>query len=177
MKKVLFILLLTGTICYGQDKDPIFDLNKNRTEIKVNGFAITATSALELEIERTLSKRSSVGLSFFTSFNNPEDELVYNNIQTSLTGFYRFYLGKKYNQGFFLEGFGMYNTSHTLNAGTTNSYSVVKDFAVGAGIGYKYVSKKGLILQANYGLGKNIFEPLSGESTLTRIGVSIGFSF
>ena len=176
---MLIILLFTGTICYGQEKDSISDLNKNRTEIKFNAFAITATSSLELEIERTLSKRSSVGLSFFTNFKDPEDELVYNGIQNSLTAYYRFYLGKKYNQGFFLEGFGMYNTSNSLLPGNASPkrYTITKDFALGLGIGYKYVTKKGLILQANYGWGKNLLEPLNGESTLVRVGVSVGFSF
>ena len=180
MKKTLFILLIVGTTCYGQSKEqPIND--QNRTEVKLNVFS-GVLSALDIEIERTLSQRSSIGLSFFTNFKNPEDSNEFNN-QHSVSAFYRYYMGKKYAQGFFVEGFGMYNTSHYLNpmiAGNINfrrRYQVVNDFGLGAGIGYKWVSKKGLILQSNFGLGTNLFNSESGESVIGRAGISIGYRF
>lgn len=180
MKKTLFILLFAGTICYGQSQD--LEFNKNRTEVKFNAFAI-ALGALDLEFERTLSKHSAIGLGFFTNFVPPEDCQGFNN-QNSVTAYYRYYLGKRYAQGIFVEAFGMYNNTNdpqltvvTNNNVRLESFRTIQDFGVGFAVGYKWVSKKGLILQSHFGLGRNLFQPHLGERVIGRAGISIGYGF
>lgn len=182
MKKILLLLLLAGATCYGQSKDVGFDRNQNRTEVKFNAFAI-ALSALDLEFERTLSKHSAVGLSFFTNFVTAEDYKGFNN-QNSVTAYYRHYFGNGYAQGFFLEAFGMYNNTNdpqrtvvSDNNVRLEDFKTIQDFGVGFSVGYKWVSKKGFILQSHFGLGRNLFQPHIGEEIIGRAGVSIGYGF
>jgi len=182
MKNILFILLLTVTTCYAQTTDLEIEKNRNGTEVKFNALSISL-GALELEFERTLSRRSSIGLSFFNNLIAPDEYLGYNN-ENSIAAFYRFYFGKRYAQGFFLEAFGMYNTSDMLrqsffigNNQRLEGYETVQDFGVGLGLGYKWVSKKGLILQGNFGLGKNLFNADQGEEVVGRVGISVGYRF
>jgi hypothetical protein len=186
MKKLLLMLLLAGTTCYAQTTDS--DPPKNWTEFKVNLLS-AGFRAIDFEFERTLSKRSSIGLSFFTNLLPLEkpgsiepfssNGLDYRN---SVSLFYRHYLGKKYAQGFFLEGFAAYNNFERFVASSTppnrtNGYENIHDMALGIGIGYKWISKKGLILQTNIGVGKNVFQPDAGEEFFPKLGISIGYRF
>jgi len=111
--------------------------------------------------------------------------LAYNEGQYSeIATFYRRYLGKKHASGFFIEGFAMYHQKKDLfnrnfNSSTFNVLETKSDFALGVGIGYKWVSKKGLILQAHLGAGRNIFNGKNsyGELFPGKAGISIGYGF
>jgi hypothetical protein len=182
MKKIFFAFLFVGITCYGQTNDFQLHENQNRTEVKFNAFAI-ALGALDLEFERTLSQRSAIGLGFFTNFRTADDYKGFNN-QNSVTAYYRYYLGKRHAQGAFVEAFGMYNSSDLFQLTIVSSSMVqyenrqtIQDFGVGLSVGYKWVSKKGLILQSHFGLGRNLFQPHIGEQVIGRVGISIGYSF
>jgi len=62
---------------------------------------------------------------------------------------------------------------------TNEVYKFGNDFALGLGIGYKWVSKKGLILQAHLGAGRNLFNGKKsyGELFPGKAGISIGYGF
>lgn len=171
MKKTLFFLAFVAIITCGQAQE----LEQNRTEVKLNGLSF-AIGAIDFEVERTLNKYSSVGMSFRLAYNEGQ----YSEIST----FYRRYLGKKYASGFFIEGFALYHQkkdlfSRTFDVGTLNVLETKSDFALGVGIGYKWVSKKGLILQAHLGAGRNIFNGKNsyGELFPGKAGISIGYGF
>lgn len=176
MKKIFLLFLLVSTMSYGQFNET--NPTKNRTEVKFNLLSVSL-GALHFEFERTLTKNSSIGMSFRQAFKSGQ--------QSEIAAFYRHYIGNKYASGFFIEGFGMYNSIYeyqfttSTGGGFVNSdiYEYGSDFALGLGIGYKYVSKKGLILQAHLGAGRNIingYEP-NGEYFVGKAGVSIGWSF
>lgn len=66
--------------------------------------------------------------------------------QSEVAAFYRHYIGNKYASGFFVEGFGMYNSIYenqfSISTGgsllpNSNVYEYGSDFALGLGIGYK----------------------------------------
>jgi hypothetical protein len=177
MKKLLTVLFLCFTMHSFAQEAP----KKNRTEIKFNLFS-SIRDAVEFEFERTLNTHSSIGISFFSSFD--ENNII--GYEKSISIFYRYYLGKKYASGFFIEGFGMYNSADRFVASSftppstlTRGYNGLNDFALGLGAGYKWVSKKGLVLQANLGIGRNLFNADIGEQneTVGKIGVSIGYRF
>lgn len=176
MKKIFLIFLFVSAVSYGQTDDT--DPPKNRTEVKFNMFSV-ALGALDFEFERTLNRKSSVGMSFRQAFRSGR--------HSEVAAFYRHYIGKNYASGFFVEGFGMYNSGYeyqfttSTGGGFLNSdiYEYGSDFALGLGIGYKYVSKKGLVLQAHLGAGRNLingYEP-NGEYFVGKAGISIGWSF
>lgn len=171
MKKLLIILFACASMTsFAQEKE-----QKNRTEIKFNLFSI-ARESIDFEFERTLNSYSSVGMSFRQSYSVGQN--------SDIAAFYRYYLGKDYASGFFIEGFGMYHSkkslvNKTFSVGTLNVLELQNDFAIGVGIGYKWVSKKGLILQANLGAGRNIFNGKKsyGELYPGKAGISIGYRF
>jgi len=177
-KTIFFVLLITSVISYGQETKVKSD--KNRTEIKLNLYSLS-NQAIDFEFERTITSRSSFGLSFFTSLEE-DNSIGYEN---HISAFYRYYLGKKYASGFFIEGFGMYNSVDYVSSVSAipplfeikKGYDSVNDFALGLGVGYKWVSKKGIILQANLSIGRNIFNYDLGEKVVGKIGVSIGYGF
>jgi hypothetical protein len=167
MKKMLFILLLAGVTCYGQTENSFLQPNKNRTEVKVNGFSF-AYGIIDFEIERTLNENSSFGVSFFSRFADPDP--TYFDYDNGISGFYRYYLSKKYASGLFLEGFGMYHSTRGFQNKQLNN------FLIGLGIGYKHVFKNGIILQAHFGIGRNLFD--SGQDKINgKMGISIGYRF
>lgn len=171
MKKLLIILFLCFTVnSFAQEKE-----EKNRTEIKFNLFSI-ARQSIDFEFERTLNNYSSVGMSFRQSYSVGHS--------SDIAAFYRYYLGKKYASGFFIEGFGMYQSNKelvnkTFSFGSLNVLELKSDFALGVGIGYKWVSKNGLILQANLGAGRNLINGKNsyGELHPGKAGLSIGYRF
>lgn len=176
MKRILTIIaLFISVISYGQidNSNP----TKNRTEVKFNVFSLSL-GAIDFEFERTLNSHSSLGMSFKQAFDTGQNSEV--------AAFYRYYFGKKYASGFFIEGFGMYHSKYEYLFSTGSSPSTLNDvyrfgndFALGLGIGYKLVSKKGLILQAHLGAGRNLFNGKNsyGELFPGKAGISIGYRF
>lgn len=173
MKKIVIILFFACSITFGQETQNLY--GKNRTEIKFNLLTVSFKS-IGFEFERTLNSNSSVGLSF--------EQTISIGQNSNVAAFYRHYFGKKYASGFFIEAFGMYhykfkNETETFSFGTFESLVIKNDFAVGLGIGYKWVSKKGLVLQGNLGVGRNIFNGKKsyGELHPGKAGISIGYRF
>lgn len=144
----------------------------NVTEVKINGLSISL-GTVEFEFERSINSNSSFGTSFFTTFNDSNRAFAF-DYDSGITGFYRYYLGKNFTSGIFLEGFGMFHNTRRpkFNAGT----EIASDFLIGLGLGYKWVSKNGIILQTNFSPGINLFNK-SINRTNGRAGISIGYRF
>lgn len=169
MRKIIIVLcLLTSVSVFSQGLDP-----KNYSEIKLNGFAL-ATGSIDLEFERTLNSNSSIGLSFFSKFNDTGAAFSY-DYDSGLSVFYRRYFGKKYASGLFLEGFGMYHNTKRFSSYRYSIPKIDSDLLIGLGLGYKWVLKNGIILQANYGIGRNLFD--SANELSGKAGISLGYRF
>ena len=177
MKK-LFTLLFLSSFLFGfsQEKE---STDFKRNELKGNALMLVA-GAVEFTYERLLNEESAVGVSLFVSYDN--------NIDTnfSLTPYYRFYFGKKPAAGFFAEGFGMLNnfdySYYNSNNGSTPIYTEGKatDFALGFGLGGKWITKKGFVFEINSGIGRNLFNSTSKDSDVQivgRGGISLGYRF
>lgn len=185
--KVLLLLLLSTYFCgYSQDNSTV-SFKKN--ELKINAVMLIA-GAFEITYERLLNEESGVGMAVFASFDDNFDT------KFSATPFYRFYFGKKPAAGFFVEGFGMLNAYESQGY---NDYDYttgvltevvpdkrVVDFALGFGIGGKWVTSKGFVFELNAGVGRNLFNS-SGDNNddyyeddyqiVGRGGFSIGYRF
>lgn len=174
MKRIAFILLLIPFISFGQNNTDTID--ENRYEVKVNGLSVIF-NAIDVEFERTINSESSFGVTAFYSFGDQFDNLKY------LSPYYRVYFGKKHAAGFFVEGFGMLNSQEEIRttivgvSSLTQRRETVNDFALGIGIGGKWITKKGLIGQVNLGVGRNFFNTDLGDEFVAKLGISIGFSF
>jgi len=174
MKKLLVLLCLSlFTIGYSQETQKV-DFPKN--EIKGNALLLVA-GALEITYERILTEESAVGVSLFVPYDNEIDT------KFALTPYYRFYFGKKPAAGFFAECFGMIN-SYTQQEGGDffSSYDGpeknITDFALGFGLGGKWITRKGFVFEINAGIGRNLFNSNGTDHEFVgRGGITLGYRF
>jgi hypothetical protein len=154
--------------------------NEKKNELKLN-VLLPLTGALEGTYERNLNKKSSLGVSVFTVFNNDKsnDDLNY-----SVSPYYRRYFGKKFASGFFAEGFGMLSSIDGKKIYDINDNSIftegsdVIDFSLGLGLGSKWVTKSGFIFEVNAGWGKLLFNADKTDHTqVVRLGFHLGYRF
>jgi len=175
MKKLLVIVCLSVlTFGYSQDEKQV-DFPKN--EIKGNALFLVA-GALEVTYEHLLNEETGVGVSVFTAIT---DDF---NTNLAITPYYRFYFGKKPAAGFFVEGFGMLNSYTQENYIYDSMYNetIIKDdrtdFALGFGLGSKWVTKRGFLLEINGGVGRNLFNSSDTDYEIVgRGGITLGYRF
>lgn len=175
MKKVLVVVCLSlFAFGYSQEKEKI-TFPKN--EMKGNALFLVLGAA-EITYERLTDENSGLGVSVF--YVNKEGF----DTNFSLTPFYRSYFGKNPATGFFLEGFSLINfgknRDETLYDPVTTSYSNIEkkytDFALGFGVGSKWVHKKGFIFEINAGIGRNLIKGNRAE-VVGRGGITLGYRF
>jgi len=176
MKKILVLLCLSVfAFSYSQNNEQV-DFPKN--EIKGNALFLVA-GALEVTYERILNEESGVGISLFVSYDNDIDT------NFSLSPYYRFYFGKKPAAGFFVEGFGMLNSysnddyvyDSNFDESTIDGENIT-DFALGFGLGAKWVTKKGFLFEINGGVGRNLFNSSDNDYEIVgRGGITLGYRF
>jgi hypothetical protein len=175
MKKiVLVVCVLFGIMVNGQEAKK-YDFSRN--ELKGNALALIFGS-FNVSYERILNEESALGFSVNVPFDKDNWDINYN-----LTGYYRYYFGKKPAVGFFGEAFGMLNNvDYYVYNDSSNSYGNKKltDFALGIGLGGKWVTKKGLLLEVNGGVGRNLFNNQYDDmdyELIGRLGISVGYRF
>lgn len=101
MKKLVFLLLaLFCQSFWAQNQLKTEEISFKRNEVKLNALGLVF-GGFELTYERLLNKRSSLGLSYTTPFQE-------NDLNFAGTLYYRCHFGKKPAQGFFLDAFAMY---------------------------------------------------------------------
>ncbi len=175
MKKITTLLcVFSCCIAISQEKEvPTFKKN----ELKANALFLVLGAA-EITYERLLTEDSGLGA---TVFFVAEDEFDSNFI---FTPYYRAYFGKKPAAGFFVEGFGMINTGisnkmyyYDNNGNLTNiDKDRYTDFALGFGLGSKWVHKRGFVFEINAGIGRNLLSADSPE-VVPRGGITLGYRF
>lgn len=148
-----------------------------KNEIKGNALALILGS-IAVTYERILNEESAVGFALTVPVNDYVFEINY-----TATAYYRYYFGDKPAAGFFGEAFGMLNSvdDYVYDDDFSSFYNQreVTDFAIGVGLGGKWVTNKGLILELNAGVGRNLFNgQFERDYTIIgRGGVSIGYRF
>jgi hypothetical protein len=158
------------------DKNKRIDtLSLPKNELKINAV-LAIVGAVELNYEYLLNEESGLGISVLVGY----DDYALVDIQYYVSPYYRFYFGKKYASGFFFEGFAMLNSVETeidlFNANLVDEY--ITDFALGIGLGGKWVTKGGFLIELNYGLGRNLFNNDETEfDFVIKAGVSLGYRF
>ena len=183
MKKLLLIaILITTTLGFGQDVSKPLD---RKDEFKINAIFLLAGS-LEIGYERTLNEESAIGTTLFLPISNES------NINFMLSTYYRYYFGSKPCAGFFMEGFGALNSvQDEIYVYAPNldpafyDYSYkrlnITDFALGIGLGGKWISKKGVTFELSTGVGRNLFSSYNSQNRnfqfIGRGGISVGYRF
>ncbi|MCK5401111.1 MAG: DUF3575 domain-containing protein [Flavobacteriaceae bacterium] len=172
MKNAILISFLILSIFFtnAQEKDEI----NNANEVKINGLYLVL-GAVEVTYERLLNEESGVGVSVFL----PIDDEINDDIDYYISPYYRMYFGKKYASGFFVEGFGLLSSikEYTFDSfGNFNEESVT-DFALGIGVGGKWITKRGFLAELNFGVGRNLFNGDSIDDYVGKLGITLGYRF
>ncbi len=179
MKKtfLLLIILFAFYSVRAQNETDANPYQKNN-EIKINLIA-PLLGAVEAGYERHLNRHSSLGISAFFVYDDTKNE----DMNYYVSPYYRYYFGKKYASGFFAEGFGMFTSTdgkkiYSADRLTFTENKEVSDVALGAGLGYKLVTKKGLVFEANAGYGKLLFNAdKTDHDVVAKFGLNIGYRF
>ena len=182
MKKpylALLAIVLLSTATFSQEKKQNESKSENFNEVKINGLYLVL-GAFDITYERTISEESAFGLNVFLPF----DDDINDDVNYYISPYYRFYFGKKYAAGFFLEGFGMLNSIKEYSLSFNNNTNLVTvdenvtDFALGIGLGGKWVTKRGVIGEINFGIGRNLFNnDNSNTEAVAKLGITIGYRF
>ncbi len=147
-----------------------------QNEVKLNGLYLVI-GAFEVTYERLLNEESAVGVNVFLPF----DEDISDDINYYISPYYRFYFGNKYAAGFFIEGFGMLNSINEYDIFNVSSHrdkNTITDFALGIGLGGKWVTNRGLLGEINFGVGRNLFNGNDYDSEFVgKLGITIGYRF
>lgn len=178
-KNLLFLIILFAFHSVNAQNNN--SQNEGKNELKLNVTGPLMSRALEATYERNLNTKSSLGISYFKVFDNKKGE---NDMNYSISPYYRRYFGKKFASGFFAEGFGMLSSIDGKKIYTSEDHSTytenpdVIDLSIGAGLGSKWVTKSGFIFEINVGWGKLLFNADKTDHTqVARYGFHLGYRF
>ncbi|MBQ4822583.1 hypothetical protein [Aquimarina sp. MMG016] len=196
MKKIfaLLAIVLISQGGFAQDDSglPRRDIKKN--DFGINPFNLVAFGALDVGYERILNDNTSFGVDVFYRLADDEDEnddwIDTDDIfdkEFALTGKFKYYIGDRVARGFYVEAFGMYSSGEHDNERQiidtdTGFISFVdveeeySDFALGFGVGGKFVTRGGFVIDVGFGLGRNLFSNESPE-IVARPNLYIGYRF
>jgi len=181
MKKLSLITLVSlffYSTSFSQNETNESDSPQNFNEIKLNGLYLVL-GAFDVTYERTINEESAFGLNVFLPF----DDDVNDDINYYISPYYRFYFGNKYAAGFFVEGFGMLNSTNDYRFDNNGFDTVLQeenitDFALGIGLGGKWITNSGFIGELNLGFGRNLFNNDRYDyEIIGKVGVSVGYRF
>jgi len=181
MKKVILLLSCIAALNFvqAQSDDTILE----RNEIKANVSNLILFSFADMAYERLLNEESSFGISLLFNVNQGRGDtadILYEYRKFSITPYYRQYFSRGYAKGFFVEGFGMYNTGEDRDFFDSNgneSFREYSDFALGVSIGGKFVTKRGFMVEVYGGIGRNLLNAEFSPDIVGRGGVSLGYRF
>ena len=177
----LVILFSLFTVKAQNKNDTIVNPYEKKNEFKLN-TALLLLGTFEADYERNLNKNSSLGISFLIPLFNKEKSNE--DINYTISPYYRRYFGKKYASGFFVEGFTMLNSTDgkqitDINGNLTlNEEPDVIDMSIGLGLGSKWVTKSGVTFEVNAGYGKLLFNADKTDHTIVaKFGLHLGYRF
>lgn len=181
MKKkfsLLIILFAFYTVQAQSESETTPNSYQKKNEIKLNLIS-PLSGAAEVGFERYLNKKSSLGISAFFVYDNTKEK----DMNYFISPYYRYYFGKEYASGFFVEGFGMFTSIdgkkiYAADNITFTENKDVYDLALGAGLGWKLVTRKGFVFEANAAYGKLMFNAnKTDHDQVIKLGLSIGYRF
>lgn len=181
MNRTLLVLLFSLLLSYSsfsQESKQDNATDQNFNELKLNGLFLVL-GAFDVTYERTINEESAFGINVFLPFDND----ISDDINYYISPYYRFYFGNKYAAGFFVEGFGMLNSTNDYIY-TSDGFDFssekenITDFALGIGLGGKWITKSGFVGELNAGVGRNLFNNDRYDYEIVgKIGVTLGYRF
>lgn len=155
----------------------VSSLSFSQQEIKLDLFDALVFKTVEVSYEYYLNEQSSVGISALWNFEKKGVDFRYNE-DKMFSPFFRHYFTNGETWNMFGEVFLGINTGEKKIELASKSIEYVQytDGALGIGIGTKYSSTNGLVIDAHVGLGRNLFSSNS-PIIAPRAGVGVGYRF
>lgn len=171
----------------------VFKRDTAKSEVHLNVLNLLVFGALDVGYERLINDHASAGVEIFSKvFNKNEGEDVdLSNVYAkdfSITGKFKYFLNEENTAwGYYAEAFGMFSNGNNekeveITDATTGEPKTIKadleytDIALGIGIGGKFVSKQGFLIDVSFGIGRNLFDKNSPDIVLLPT-VNMGYRF
>ena len=193
MKK-FFLLFLSATIYINAQTVQKVEVVKNDNQItdlfeelgsnefKVDLLDLLASTSFDITYERIKDPYSSFGASMYINLTDDNSSANWVD-QFSLTPFYRFYFFNKKDYGgagFFAEIFSKfssmkydvdyYNFNPNPDQPGLDYWETIEEtgfsIALGAGIGQKWINKKGWTFEINFGLGRFLINDSKNDDSM-----------
>ena len=184
MKKYIFTaaFMAASAVGFAQDSEEkgIANLQDRKHELRIDALEGLIVPALDISYEYVISKYSGVGVSAFAGFSG-DDDLDFDQ-DWAFTPYYRQYFFNKKDygaRGFYAEGLLQVAGGDDFDnflIGTNTDESWTK-FGIGFGLGQKWVSKNGFVLDLNFGGGRYFGDDNLGPDAFFRGGVGVGYRF
>ena len=196
MKKQLFLILLTiSVIAKAQTKSDAIETEnqksmtdlskKKRHSLSLDVIAGLVFPAFNPRYEYVLNKYSGIGADLNINFDDENGSQILEKF--SFSPYYRQYFFSKEDygaKGFYGEGFLKFYTyenetnfffGDAINTNTETYFET----ALGVGIGWKWISNSGFLIDINGGLGRNLgFTDDPNQRDFTgKFGVNFGWQF
>lgn len=186
MKNIVTALLFLFTIGLSaqETEDEIYKRDTAKNELSIGALNLVAFGALDVAYERITSPNTSWAIeAFILALNRDNEDIseVYSR-NFSFTGKYKYFFGDRTASGFYVNGLAMisngdYEEEYYDNGGyysyKDKSYT---DFALGFGLGAKFVAKQGFFLDISSGIGRNLLDDNS-PTIVGQLNVNLGMRF
>lgn len=185
MKKVIFLFIFCFSIgASAQEEEMNYQRETGKNELSIGALNLVAFGALEIVYERILTQNSSWAVEGFVLALNRDSEDADDifSREASLTGKYKYFFGDGPATGFYVNGFAMLSSgedgydAYDSQGNYSYEYRDYTDFALGFGLGSKFVAKGGFFLDISAGIGRNLFNPDS-PTIVGQIMVNLGMRF
>lgn len=197
MKKQLLLplFLCASLLTFSQEtnseekipSEEVYKREITKNELSIGALNLVAFGALDIAYERIITPNSSWAIEAFILALDRDNEDIGDafNKDVSLTGKYKHFFGDRTAWGFYVNGLAM------ISSGTYSEYydsyedgfyysnreeKSYTDFALGFGLGGKFVSKQGFFLDLSAGIGRNLFNNDS-PVVVGQFNVNLGFRF
>ena len=196
MKNLLLIswALLLSIGVHSQDDEPTDSQKRiakfavaKRNEVSIDVISAIAIPALNPRYEYILGRYSGVGIDLFVSIDGDDEFDDYSEYENfSLTPYYRQYFFSKQDygaKGFYAEGFIKFFTFEEAMFSSVDDSVKNESFfdtSIGAGIGWKWISQSGFLVDLGFGVGRNLGLPSDdgiGQEVQARGGLNFGWRF
>jgi len=193
MKNIIPVLfLLISLSSFSQEplteNETIYRRETAKNELTIGALNLVVFGALDLSYERILNPSSSWAVeAFILALSRDSEDLgdAYSK-DFSLTGKYKYFFGERNAWGFYVNGLAMISSGEDNNdyyeydqSGTSyyvNDSKSYTDFALGFGLGGKFVAKHGFVFDLSAGIGRNLFSSNS-PTIVGQFNANLGYRF
>jgi len=186
MKKKIVMALLSAvaTLGYAQDQDQSKPIENRKHELRIDALEALIFPALDISYEYVISKYSGVGITGWVSLDGGDDDIE-NYQKFAITPYFRQYFFNKKDygaRGFYAEGLLQFAGGDDFDGiiigiDSSNESQSWTNFGIGFGLGQKWVSNNGFILDLNIGGGRYIGSNDNGPDAFFRGGIGVGYRF